>query len=691
MHKRLLVLLVFFATILLCDTQNVELIANSIEKDNTIINANGDVLLYSEKYLITADRAIYDMDSGDLELFGNINILYGSEEASRSEYAFLNIKEDIGGFYPFFFFNQSTSLWIRCNEVASDKKYYITKNSVVSSCNVENPDWKIGFSTGKLNKDSSFLHLYNSIFYVRDFPVFYLPYFAFPTDNTRRTGLLKPEFGYEKDEGMLYRQPIYFAPHEWWDLELDPQIRTERGGGIYSTFRFADSIYSNGYISAGIFRDKSEYVKDEDLKNNRHYGYEIYYNRSSIFGKGFDVNGYEDGFLLDFKYLNDIDYLNLKNQDSYSYDRLITSRLNYFLRDESNYIGVYSKYFIDTDTSNNDDTLQEVPTLHYHKFLDSLFINNIQYSFDAKYHNYYRKEGLKAQQFEIDLPVTLYLTFFDDFLRFSISENIYFTRANYDNYSGFNIPYNYGQYFSNYHKMSLFTDLAKPYQSFFHKINIGVDYIVPSFDKKKGYLDRDNFVTMNSEIEQLTFNLKQYFYDANGVKRVVHSIKQPYYIDEKDEKFQPIENKIELFITPEISLSNEMYYSHERGKLSKSLSYIEVDKDRHKFYLSHTYDKELSNNFLSVSYEQKIFKNESIFTSIDYDFDNNFTKSWRIGFKQARKCWDYAIVYRENTTPKLTSSGKASSVNKKGVFFMFNLFPIGGVQYEFATTNSKDL
>jgi LPS-assembly protein len=686
MRKILLFLLL--GSYALSQTQNVELIAKSVNHQNNTVVAVGDVLVTSEKYLITADNATYNTLTKDLELFGNINAIRSPDEMSRSEYLRLNIERDMGSSEQFFFFNQASKLWMRCANASFDPEYYITDHAVTSSCDVENPDWKIGFSSGELNRNSSFLHVYNALFYVKDVPVFWLPYFAFPTDKTRRTGLLRPEIGFGKDEGIFYAQPIYFAPSPNWDLELKPQWRTDRGVGIYSTLRFADSPYSNGRITAGIFRENERYRTKEDLKNQRHYGFDLYYDRSRLISP-YLWSGAEDGFSLDFKYLNDIDYLNLKTATSESYDKLVTSRLNYFLRDQNNYIGVYGKYFIDTTADSNAETLQELPTMQYHKFQDKLFVNNLQYSIDAQYHNYYRRKGLEAQQFEMRLPVTLYWSLFDEALRVSVSENIYAMRVNYDQLDS--LPDDYGQYLRNYHILSAYTDLARAYESFFHKMNFGAEYIIPSFDRQKGYLDRDEFVPINTEEEQVAFKFKQYFYDEAGNKRITHSITQPYYFEVIEEKFAPLQNKIELTLSPKFSISNELQYSHSRGQLIKSLTYASYLNGDWRAHFSHTFNKDEDNNYFSFDIESKIFKNSSLFAEIQYDIDESFTKSWSVGFVRSKKCWDYRLMYKEDTTPKLTSSGRASSIDKRGVYLLFNLYPLGGVKYEYATENSRDL
>jgi len=84
---------------------------------------------------------------------------------------------------------------------------------------------------------------------------FSLPYFGFSTDTTRRTGLLPPEFGYGNNDGFYYKQPIYFAPYNEWDFQVDPQVRTRRGVGAYGAFRFVDSPDGKGEISFGAFKD----------------------------------------------------------------------------------------------------------------------------------------------------------------------------------------------------------------------------------------------------------------------------------------------------------------------------------------------------------------------------------------------------------------------------------------------------
>ncbi|WP_149195939.1 LPS assembly protein LptD [Luteimonas suaedae] len=72
-------------------------------------------------------------------------------------------------------------------------------------------------------------------------PVLYMPWFKFPIDDRRKTGLLYPALGYSGRNGFDYRQPIYLnlAPH--YDMTLQPRIMTRRGVLLGTEFRYLNA------------------------------------------------------------------------------------------------------------------------------------------------------------------------------------------------------------------------------------------------------------------------------------------------------------------------------------------------------------------------------------------------------------------------------------------------------------------
>ncbi len=682
MHIRLFLILSIILTIGFTQTNNVEVLAKKVSKIGDIIHAKGDVVLYSQKYLITADKADYNQKTGDLDLYGDITVLEGVQYSSKSGKVTINLNSDIGSFTPLFFFNDLTNVWMSCESAKTNPKYYLTKKSIVSSCNVQDPDWKINFSSGELNRDTHFLSIYNAVFYAGDIPILYLPYFSFSTDNTRRSGLLRPSFGLGSSEGLFYMQPIYFAPAVNWDLEVDPQIRTNRGVGINTTFRYIDSPYSYLNVQAGIFKENDKYAKENSLINDSHYGFELKYDRSQLFSKKFRGNN-EDGLYLNFIYLNDIDYLNTKRDNIYTYNQLVTSTFNYYFKKDLDYYGIYSKYYIDTAKESNSDTLQELPTLQYHRFSNPLFLDNLLYSIDAKSKNYERSKGINATQYELNAPFVYYFSFLEDYLHFSFSENIYLTYVDYSN--GYTDS-KFGQYYRNYHKFSIYTDLSKAYENFYHTIYLDLDYVLPSKENKIGYFA--DFIPVDTEEKSLTLNLVQFFYSSQGDKKLSHTLKQQYYFSDYRYKYGDLENNIKIYFNNKINFSNTVFYSFEFGRFSKIQNTLNYSNDFFHTKINHTYEKTpvVDTNFITFSLDTDYYRNYNIFASLNYDLKNSFFKSWKIGLKKKKRCWDYSIVYSEDITPQLTSSTD-NSINKRGIYLLFNLYPIGSIDYTFTKKN----
>ena len=695
--------------------QDVQLLADDVKQDKGIVTANKNVVVYSQEYLVTADCAVYDQNNSVIELFGNVNMMKGKDEVSRSNYAKLNLKNNNAAFESLFMMNKDMEVWMRSDESSSDSEYYRVRKAMVSSCNVQDPDWSITSSSAMLNKQSKFLHLFNPVFRIANVPVFYLPYFGFSTDTTRRTGLLPPELGYGKSEGFYYKQPVYFAPYNQWDLEFDPQIRTNRGAGIYGAFRFIDSPDSRGEISFGSFTDKNSYrakQKSEtsnraELKNKTHKGVGLKYERDKLI-KYLSEADLQEGMWIDATKLNDIDYLNLKGRDD-DYDSLVTSKFNYFIANDDHYFGAYAKYYIDTEKigskNENKDTLQELPSLQYHKFTDDIVLPNILYSIDLQSHRYDRKIGVRATQYEFTLPASVHVPLFDDSLTFSFYEYLYASRINYENkINSFDDKREdkHANFVNNYHKFALHTDLAKAYESFYHTLNFGAEYLLPGY--RKGNLDDEfiydkdlneyeNFLAQDQSKEEVSGYLTQYFFNGSGRKVVKHSISQGYYT--KDDEYSNLKNAIYLYPFENFSVYNKLEYSHKDRELKKVQNGLYYTHDLFWINMLHTMKKSDSkaknsatkDSYFTSSAGVKLPHQYSLIGGWQYDLERSYTKSWRVGVLHQRKCWNYGLIYQHDVEPTTTTNGSAST-KKSGIYFTINFYPMGGLHYDFSQSST---
>lgn len=739
LNKRIFFLIFFIISSVCANVQDVEFLADNVKKVDTKTHANGNVIMYSKDYLVTSDMAIYDEKNEIAEFFGNVNLLKGKNETSKTTYLKLDLKNKENFAKENFMMDKEAEIWMQNKTSCTDQKYYRTKNSVVSSCNIENPDWKIKYTSGKLNKETKFLHLFNPVFYVGNVPVLYLPYFGFPTDKTRRTGLLIPEVGYISKEGFYYKQPIYFAPYESWDLQLDPQVRSTRGFGIYATFRFADSPYSYGEIRGGVFDNFKRAQERLEYKNEKHHGYEFDYDRSKLLG--YLVNGeFKENLWIRFTNINDVEYYDLKEKSGSEEDgdSLATSKLNYYLTTDEHYFGAYARYYIDTDKLNsknhfkNDDTLQELPTLHYHKFTNSAFLDNLLYSADFKAHNYTRKVGVTAKQYEFNLPLVFTTPLLNDWLNFKFAEALYATHIDYSK----NYIYQNGEFYkdkssdyvNNYHKFSLGTDIAKSYESYFHTMNLDLSYLIPgyqsgdinqrlfkefkyNYDKDKNIVNSNALKDMSNRLyyednflgelgkdytqRNLMANFTEYLYNKNGRKFLRHSVKQKY--DFEDKEFGNLIHRLDLYFSNGLNLGNKFEYSNENKRFEKVQSYAGYSDKTFSARLSHSYEnikrfeKYDKDNYLILDTSLNLPYFYKLFAKYEYDLERSYSKMWRLGLTRNRKCWNYTFVYQEDLEPRTSSNFDYKKANRKRAFYFFiNFYPFGGVGYDVSKNTDYD-
>lgn len=83
----------------------------------------------------------------------------------------------------------------------------------------------------------------NATLRVGKVPVLYVPWFPFPTDDRRQSGLLYPSISSSNRNGFDWRQPIYFNLAPNYDATLYPRLMTQRGVQLGGEFRW---LYERG-------------------------------------------------------------------------------------------------------------------------------------------------------------------------------------------------------------------------------------------------------------------------------------------------------------------------------------------------------------------------------------------------------------------------------------------------------------
>ncbi len=712
-------LLLFLAVILAHAEKKVEVFATSMDTNGSYVKANNDVVVLYDGMYISAESASFDRSAGVIELYGNVTALKGAEYYTMGDYLMLNTQDEIKQFRPFLFQESSDELWISARSAKAQQKEYELHTGVLSSCNPQDPDWTLRFSSGYYDDEDQWIQLYNARLYAGEVPVFYFPYVAYPTDTTRRTGLLRPTFGLSSDEGFLYQQPLYIAESPQWDIEFLPQIRTKRGKGLYSELRFVDSPRSVGSLTLGGFNEKLDYQEKFNLKNDQHYGVEFDYEHRDFLRTWFDskTEG-SSGIYSDITYLNDVEYLNLKENDSLNYATTsqVTSKVNAYLNQSENYYGMYAKYFIDLQKDSNSDTLQNLPILQYHRSLNTFLDDHFLYSFDLRSTNNYRETRKNAVQNELSAPLSLQFPLLDEYLTLTMSENLY---ASHISFYGSDNPddpnsaktqdaihgYTPGLYGRDIQQIELNSNLVKSFDDFTHSIGMTVSYQHPGEEKRSGfYADYEQifkdecigssigpceYNTIEQNIEQASVEFSQYIFTDEEGEKLYHRVRQPLIYESGYDKYGDLENELRYYFTRSLNYYNNTFYNYDRNVIAKTQNSIGYNNSTFIFNVAHLYEDKLVKDirthtrYVTSNARYNHSSRWQYYAGYAYDIEASKTKNRHLGCVYAKRCWSVELKYVENIRPILDASGVASGIQDKIIYLTLNLRPLGGFEVDY--------
>lgn len=676
------------------EAEKFQILANTLNSKDNVVIAKGNVVIFSPTYYILAQKAIYNRNSSTFELFDEVVILHKNTVQTQSNYAFLDINKEKMVQNPAFLLDNKSNVWINSKNSTRNEDVFALSDSVLSSCDCVDPAWSVRFSSGEFDKTDKWIDTYNARLYFKNVPVFYTPYFGFSTDKTRRTGLLPATVGFSSGEGLIYKQPVFIAADKNYDIELNPEIRTNRGYGMYTYFRWADSEDSILKIALGGFKEQNDYAEEKNLLNDKHYGWNIDYKRYNLFASGEN----QDGLLIDVNWLNDVEYRNLENIDG-STEKKIESKINYFFTTPEYYFGTYMRYYLDKSLSSNDTVLQELPQIQLHKYSKPILLDNLLYSADYKFTNYERQIGVNAFRHELLLPFSYGFSLFDDYLNVVLKQEITLIKQQY---SHTNTNYEDAGFAETRSIMSLNTDLLKEYASFLHTMNLATNFTVPKTIGKEGDLfsitTNDTALSafpITESAKTMTFALNQSFYDKEDLKQIInHKISQAVVFDSlNNSELANLENELTINYLLG-SLSNRLIYSHQDKELIESSTSFNLDYIDYFLKLSYYVSKDTPNSGkedlesygLNIGY--KFYRDYALSYYENYNIQEQVRNKQGVKFSITDKCWDLNVHLEKRIEP--SSSTRNNSVEQEVIYLQLVLKPLGTINQNYKIKDSSN-
>ena len=165
-----------------------------------------------------------------------------------------------------------------------------------TSCPPGRRDWSIGASELELDRETGWGDAYHAVLRLGGLPVFYSPYFTFPIDERRKSGLLLPSWGSSSSRGSEFSIPYYLNLAPNYDATLTPRWMSRRGTMLGGEFRFLGARQS-GILSGEILDDKLESEEHDNRRSaiNLRHGSHPYSGLTTR---------------IDFTEVSDMNYLN---------------------------------------------------------------------------------------------------------------------------------------------------------------------------------------------------------------------------------------------------------------------------------------------------------------------------------------------------------------------------------------------
>ena len=142
--------------------------------------------------------------------------------------------------------------------------------STYTTCDPSQPVWKLSAPQIEVDNDEGFGTARNAVLRIGKVPVLWAPYFKFPIDDRRQTGLLYPQLGLSGRNGFDYAQPIYFNLAPNYDDTLTPRYMSKRGLMLDNEFRY---LYDGGRGELQTAYLPNDKLRDKDRGQVEYQGY----------------------------------------------------------------------------------------------------------------------------------------------------------------------------------------------------------------------------------------------------------------------------------------------------------------------------------------------------------------------------------------------------------------------------------
>ena len=263
-------------------------------EDGTTIHLVGDVSVTRAELNITADDVLFNKSTA--EFFANGSVDFATPGIHlQSPQIEVDRRNDRATFEQPEFELRNRHASGRADRAEQLDQYRSRFSGITyTSCDPDNRVWYLRAEELEIDDESGVGSATHATLYFQDVPFLYLPYFQFPIDDRRQSGLLSVKTGYSETSGRSYVAPVYWNLAPNYDMTITPAYYSERGLQINTENRYLFESH-RGQLELSYL--------DDDERGDKRWFQQWQHNADLAYGVDADVllaDVSDENFFYDF-------------------------------------------------------------------------------------------------------------------------------------------------------------------------------------------------------------------------------------------------------------------------------------------------------------------------------------------------------------------------------------------------------
>jgi LPS-assembly protein len=650
----------------------------------TFAQFKGKVQIDSSRVKIKADEALFNRQTQTLNATGNVffqddNITVSSQNVQLNRLSNELLIEQ--GLYQL----NNVPGHGKAEKIALGQQTGINLiESSFTTCPVDDEVWRIQASNIKISPDQSRGVIKHARFYIKDVPVLYLPYFSFPTNEQKQSGILYPDIISNSSTGISVEQPVFWNIAPNYDLTFNPRFMTQRGLQLKTEFRYLTEQHTG---QANI-----EYLpNDKDLDDNTdRYFYRFVHSGkiSENWWVNADING-----LSDDNYIVDLESDFYNRADTHLFKTL---GFSYF----SESLDISAQFRDFEVLGDRPDSYRALPEIRLNYFTPMGLGAEFKMNSELAYFESGELENPTATRFHI--APTIRYPFQNQWSEFLAEATVLHTRYTQDNIQESplekNVTRTLGQakiygalaferpaiWFGQQATQTFEPKIQYLYTSFKDQSNIGLYDTIQLFNDFAGLFRGEEFTGLDriSDNNQITLGMTSRFIDKNNQERFKLSLGQIFYLKDnkvldasKDDDRSALAAELDWQIGSKWYLRTQAQVSTITDKVERSSLSLEYQLTKNKILqINHRYVRDLSLekiNQVGITANWPIAKNWQWVGRWYHDLELNRTVESYTGVQYESCCWNVSFVAQRHLSNRFDDNGAQSTNEFESGFHVY--------------------